>query len=109
MGLVIKGSELVAQSELETGLAHILQGLENLRALGCRPRLTYYLTLLVEAYRQRGQVAEGLRQLEIAFAEAEDTKERYWAAELYRLKGELLLLGTPVPVEAGGNLFSSGV
>ncbi len=103
--MLIKGRELVMQGQLEAGLAQIQQGLEDLRALGGRLRLTYYLTLLAETYRQRGEIKEGFRQLETALVEAEDTKEQYWVAELYRLKGEFLLLGTPVLVEAAESCF----
>ena len=101
---LIKGRELVAEGELETGLTHIQQGLEDLRALGGRLRLTYYLTLLAEAYRERGQIKDGLRQLETALAEAEETNEQYWVAELYRLKGEFLL-DTPALVETAESCF----
>ena len=43
-----------------------------------------------------GQVDTGLRLLAEALAEVERTEERVWEAELYRLKGKLLLRqGTP--------------
>jgi predicted ATPase len=51
----------------------------------------YWLTLLAEAYGQVGQPEEGLRVLSEALSVLNSNGERFWEAELYRLKGELLL------------------
>jgi predicted ATPase len=47
--------------------------------------------LLAEGYGQVGHVREGLAVVAQALAMIDKTGERYWEAELYRLKGELLL------------------
>jgi predicted ATPase len=47
--------------------------------------------LLGEAYREIGQVDEGLHVLAEALAMVDKNAERLWEAELYRLQGELLL------------------
>ena len=47
--------------------------------------------LLAEAYGEVGQTEAGLTVLAEALAVVDNTGERYWEAELYRLKGELLL------------------
>jgi predicted ATPase len=52
------------------------------------PRL---LTKLAEAYGNSGQAEEGLRRLAEALAVMDDTGGRREEAELYRIKGELLL------------------
>jgi predicted ATPase len=46
---------------------------------------------LVEAYGKGGQVEEGLSVLAEALAQVEKTDERFYEAELYRLKGTLTL------------------
>jgi predicted ATPase len=46
---------------------------------------------LADAYGKIGQVGKGLGILDEAFAQADDKGERANEAELYRLKGELLL------------------
>jgi len=51
----------------------------------------YYLALLAEASAQVGQTAEGLEALAEALATLARSRERWWEAELYRLRGELLL------------------
>ena len=56
----------------------------------------YHLALLAEAYGQAGQPEAGLTCLAEALTLVEVTEERWWEAEVYRLKGELLLrLPTP--------------
>jgi predicted ATPase len=56
----------------------------------------YFLALLAEVYVQEGQVEAGLATLAEALAAAQATGERWAEAELYRLRGSLLLqTGTP--------------
>jgi predicted ATPase len=51
----------------------------------------YCLALLAEAYGKAEQVEEGLTVLAEALETAHKTGERYYEAELYRLKGQLTL------------------
>jgi predicted ATPase len=51
----------------------------------------YHLALLAEAYKKAGQVEEGLTALAEALAAVDRTGERWYEAELYRLKGTLTL------------------
>jgi len=52
---------------------------------------SYQRALLAEAYGKVGQTKEGLRVLNEAQTTAHKTGERFYEAELYRLKGELTL------------------
>ena len=52
---------------------------------------SYFLALLAEAHGQAGQAEEGLATLAEALAFVEQTEERFYEAELYRLTGELSL------------------
>jgi predicted ATPase len=54
----------------------------------------YYLALLAEASAKVGKTAEGLEALTEAPATLTKSGVRWWEAELYRLKGELLLQHT---------------
>ena len=47
--------------------------------------------MVAEAYRKVGQTAEGLTALAEALATTNKTGERWYEAELYRVKGELTL------------------
>jgi predicted ATPase len=70
----------------------MLQGLAAFQATGMRLQYPHFLALLAEAYGKAGQAEEGLSVLAEALALVEETGERYYGAELYRLKGELLLM-----------------
>jgi predicted ATPase len=48
--------------------------------------------LLAKAHGKVGEPEEGLKVLVEALAMVENTGQRYWEAELYRRKGELLLM-----------------
>jgi predicted ATPase len=58
---------------------------------GVRCYLPGVLRSLAEAQAKAGQPGEALTTLAEALALVEETDERYFEAELYRLKGELLL------------------
>ena len=62
------------------------------KASGARLRLPYYLSLLAQVYGKAGRAGEGLASIDEALAEARAHNERWWDAELHRLRGELLLM-----------------
>ena len=62
------------------------------KASNARLRLPYYLSLLAQVYRKAGRAEEGLACINEALAEARTHNERWWDAELHRLRGELLLM-----------------
>jgi len=76
---------------MEDGLAKLHQALELYRATGVRFTLTDLLGSLAEAYGMAGEIEKGLEFMSQALAEVERGGERYYEAELYRLKGELLI------------------
>ena len=55
-------------------------------------RLLYYLSLLAQVYGKAGRAEEGLASIDEALAEARTHNERWWDAELHRLRTELLLM-----------------
>jgi predicted ATPase len=67
------------------------QGLAAFRATGAEIDSPYYLALLAEAYGKAGQAEEGLSTLAEALEVVDKNGERFYEAELYRLKGELTL------------------
>jgi TOMM system kinase/cyclase fusion protein len=90
-GLVHRGWALAQQGQAEEGIAQIREGLTASRAIGTEAFLASYLGDLAEAYRTAGQPEEGLAVVAEALAVVDKTGERWWEAELYRLKGELTL------------------
>jgi len=90
-GTVMRGWALAKQGQGEAGIAQIREGLAAVQVMGAEFFRTHQLTLLAEAYHAVGEPAAGLAALDEAAAQVEKTEERFWEAEIYRLKGELLL------------------
>jgi class 3 adenylate cyclase/predicted ATPase len=89
-----RGWALAQQGAIAEGIRQLHQGLATLRDMGTELPLSHHLALWAEAYRQGGQVEAGLPMLAEAFAHLDNTGERYYEAELHRLKGEFLLAQT---------------
>jgi predicted ATPase len=90
-GTILRGGALAVQGQGEAGMAQMLQGLEAQQATGAVVRRPYYLAVLAEVYGRQQQAREGLTLLTAALEVIHKTAERVYEAELYRLKGELLL------------------
>ena len=90
-GTILWGWVLAEQGQGGEGIAQIRQGLAGCRATGEEMAQPFGLALLAEAYGKTGQAEEGLSVLAEALAIVDKTGERFYEAELYRLKGELVL------------------
>jgi len=90
-GTIVRGGTLAEQGQVEEGIAQMQQGLVTFRAIGTETERSGHFPGLVEAYRKAGQTEEGLTLLVAALAFVDKAGERISKAELYRLKGELLL------------------
>jgi adenylate cyclase len=86
-----QGWVLVEQGEVEQGIAEMRRGLDAVRATGSLMYLPMELTRMARAHAKLGQTEEGLTLLKEAQAAANRSGERYYEAEIHRLKGELLL------------------
>jgi predicted ATPase/class 3 adenylate cyclase len=91
-GTILGGWALALQGRGEEGIAQMRQGLAARRALGSERTWLFFLAMLADAYQTLGQAEAGLHVLAEALGEAHTTVARYYEAELYRLKGELLLV-----------------
>jgi predicted ATPase len=91
MATPLQGWALAENGQAEEGMAQIHQGLAAYRATGATRDRPYYLALLAEVSAQVGQTTEGLEALAEALATLAKSGVRWWDAELYRLRGELLL------------------
>ena len=91
IGAILRGWDLAEQGQEEEGIAEMRQSLAAMHTVGSKLGQPYYFALLTEAYAKVGQVEEGLRVLAEALALVDKNGERFYEAELYRLKGELSL------------------
>jgi predicted ATPase len=79
------------QGQAKEGIEQMYQGLRAHRATGAEAGRPYFLALLAEAHGTLGKPEEGLTVLAEALVHVEHSGERYYEAEIHRLKGELLL------------------
>jgi predicted ATPase len=83
----LRGWALTVLGDAEGGIAQIRQALGS----GATRDRPYNLALLAEASAYARQTTEGLETLAKALAMLAEGGVRWWEAELYRLRGELLL------------------
>jgi predicted ATPase len=93
---MLGGWGLAERGQEAEGLAQMRQGLTAYRATGAELGLPHFLAWLAEACGSAGQAEEGLHVLAEALSIVETQGQHWWEAELYRLKGELLLT-RPIP------------
>jgi predicted ATPase len=90
-GTVMRGWALAEQGQGEEGITQLQEGLVTWQALSAELGRPSDLALLAEAYWKVGQIEKGLATVTEALAVVDKTGERFYEAELYRLKGELTL------------------
>lgn len=86
----MRGWTMVQAGETEEGIGLMREGVAAVRALG-PVDLPYFLGSLADGYAKVGRVDLALDTVAEALAAAERTSERFYEAELHRLRGELLL------------------
>ena len=91
LGTITRGWVLTEQGQVEEGITQIRQGLAAWQTMRTELTRPHFLVLLAEVYGKAGQSEEGLSALAEALTMVDKTGERYFEAELYRLKGELTL------------------
>ena len=94
------GQSQVAQTQQEPdrnqeqaeGLARMEQGVQFESDSGHILGITSHWTSLAQAYLQAGEIQKAAQAMVAAEGVMQDSGERYFVAELYRVKGELLLV-----------------
>ena len=93
-GNMLQGALLAEQGNTATGITRLREGITAWVGTGGGSlSVSQYQGYLAAAYQKGGAVEAGLAALSEGFALMEKTGERFYEAELYRLKGELLLAG----------------
>ncbi len=97
MGTSLRGWALAMQGQGEAGLAQVRQGIAARRATGAAAYVPYLCTLLADVADHLGHTEDGVQALAEAHTLVEQHEERYWEAEVCRLRGVLLLRQTGTP------------
>ena len=90
-GLIMRGWALAERGQVSDGIAQMRAGLDEYCIAGGGSIKPSFLSLLAEAYGKIGQFKQALNILAEAQDLADENEERWWQAELHRIKGELIL------------------
>jgi len=93
----------------ESSLAEMRRGLAIVREQGVVYLVPSLEAALAEAEASAGQTEAGLRRLDDALAELECTEERWYEAELHRLRGEILLQRDPANTAAAEQSLQAAI
>jgi predicted ATPase len=89
-GAILRGWARSASGDTAEGIAWIVDGIGDYRATGSMLAMQYYLALKAEALYLADFTFEALEAIKEAEALVERSEERWWSAELHRLRGVLL-------------------
>jgi predicted ATPase len=89
-GEVLRGWARSACGETAEGIAWIEHGIADWVGSGATMVVPYYLALKAEGLHLAGRSSEALEAISEAEALAERSEERWWSAELHRLRGVFL-------------------
>jgi predicted ATPase len=94
---VIRGEGLTVKGELEEGLKEIASGMSAYRDMEAMTYQPFWISLLAKGLIAAGRLDEALGALDRALATSARTGERFYLAELLRLKGEVLARKRSLP------------
>jgi DNA-binding winged helix-turn-helix (wHTH) protein/predicted ATPase len=109
MAMITRGWALSELGQHEEAIDQIRLGLDTHQATGTELVRPHFLALFAEALGKAGQTHEGLRVLEQALEMALRNDERYYLAELYRIKGELLLMSSKDATDDAETCFKRAI
>jgi tetratricopeptide (TPR) repeat protein len=89
-GNIYRGWARSASGDTAEGIPWIEQGIRDFRTMGLVLRLPSHLARKAEALHLADRTSEAFAATNEAVAIAERIENRYWSAELYRLRGVLL-------------------
>jgi predicted ATPase len=87
LGVIYRGWARSASGDTTEGIPLIEQGIRDYRATGAVLALPYHLSHKAEALHLADRTSEALETVKEAEALAERSEERWWCAELHRLRG----------------------
>jgi len=90
VGTIVKGWALVRKGQTNEGGTYLQQGVGNWRSMGAERSMPGHSVLLAEFYLKDGQFDEAIRSIEEGLAIRKNTGDAVYAAELHRVKGEVL-------------------
>jgi predicted ATPase len=108
-GRVLRGWTLSQEGRHEEATTEIREGIVDWRAQGSELGCHYYYVLLAEAHAAAEQYDLALEALGQATDFANETGEGYWASEITRLKGDILLKRDPSALSDAETCFQESL
>jgi tetratricopeptide (TPR) repeat protein len=90
IGLCYQGESMVASDRARNGLVLIEKAFSTCRAIGAKFYTSGYLSLQARAHIRLGEFDRAFEELTEAQGFANETGERFYEPEIYRLRGDLL-------------------
>jgi predicted ATPase len=87
-----EGARLIQRGAVGDGLELLRTALDELRGTSFVPYYPFMVGTLAQGLAQAGYVAQALLTIDEALTRSERDEERWWMAELLRIKAELILL-----------------
>ena len=110
VGRCLEAALLIERREFEAGAALMVTTLDARTNSGWFERFTEYLGILALGIAGLGQIGKALATVDQALARADRGAERWYVAELLRIKGELLVQeATARSVSAAENCFVGAI
>jgi predicted ATPase/DNA-binding winged helix-turn-helix (wHTH) protein len=94
-GVRCEGELLVKRGNLRAGLPLLRTGTDQLRQSGDGPHIVAALCALAEAEAKTGEIAAALAAVDDGILRSDRNAGRWCSAELFRIKGEILLQISP--------------
>jgi class 3 adenylate cyclase/predicted ATPase len=91
LGTIFRGWVKARTGDVIEGISLLQSGSSAYSATGAETRISYHIALLAKAYEIANRVEEASALLDNALQISEKIGERWYAAELYRYKGQLML------------------
>jgi tetratricopeptide (TPR) repeat protein len=88
---IVVSYALACEQPGEATITSLRESIAAFKASGARLRLPYYLGLLAQVCGRAGRAEDGLAAVNEGTAASRAHNERWWDAELHRVRGELLL------------------
>lgn len=89
-GVFFHGWLATTEGRLADGIAAMQAGLDEYRATGAELGRVYFTATLAETHARAGEAARGLALVDEAISQTTARSERYYAAELHRVRAVLL-------------------
>ena len=99
----------LGEADVESSITGIREAIDACRSIGAYLFDPFWLGLLAQTYSQHGEAEKALSSIDEALGAMTKTGEGFWQAELYRIKGQLLLQNNSANTLEAESCFHEGI